>query len=327
MFGAYGSQGYAMIVYGWRRVSPGEPWVETFSGPIETSAPLLEDIPEGEYLSGFADVPQLGAQRGQSFAPPVLPPGDLPAERRARGKVSRASPELPGLGGVGFAGATTMSAGGVMISLASLITQFGIQLGKSMFLVLKNLAPAGGRVPGGMWQRMPGWVRQALTTMGLAEGADFIFDISGDADAPGDLPPSGGAMTRRPPGFGQFPGVNGLPVLAGQDPLEAIQSLGALIARRWTANGVPMVRLWNGLLGAYSKKHQKWSFRRPAKPIVLMPSGASNLRTLLKASRAVNRQLQSLKKEINKAESRGPRRARRPATTIVETGPGSVNVK
>ena len=314
-----------MLVYGWRILDPAAP-IETFTGPIETSSPQREDIPEAEFLSGFAVYPPLGTTRNRIIAeaagPLKLDP--LPMKRGAKLEVLPDPQPLPEK----FQVSKLVIGGGFVITLAALVASLGPLLGRSVFGILRGLAPQGGRVAGGMWSRMPGWVRTALTTMGLAEGADFIFDLGGSADPqdqfPSGRPPSAG-ITGLPSIIGG--GLNGLPVVPGTDPLTAIQSLGAMIQRSWTANGVPMVRLWNGMLGVFSKKKQRWTFRRPAKPIVLMPSGASNLRTLLKASRTVNRQLASLKKEIAKSESRGPRRARRAAPTIVETGPGSVTVK
>lgn len=102
----------------------------------------------------------------------------------------------------------------------------------------------------------------------------------------------------------------------------------AQVVRSWTANGVPMVKLANGQMGAFSKKRGSWKYWRPKKPIVLYSGGSSDLRTLLRADNAAEKQLRRLKKAIDRRFP--PRRTsrRRPAseapTVIMETGPGSV---
>ncbi len=96
------------------------------------------------------------------------------------------------------------------------------------------------------------------------------------------------------------------------------------VVKSWTANGVAMVRLADGRMGAFSKKRNSWKYWRPKKPIVLYSGGSSNLKTLLKADRATERQLRSLKKAIDRRFPSRPR-SRQPHTTVIqETGPGSV---
>lgn len=96
------------------------------------------------------------------------------------------------------------------------------------------------------------------------------------------------------------------------------------VVKSWTANGVDMVRLADGRMGAYSKKRMAWRYWRPKKPIVLYAGGSSNLNTLLKADKASERQLRRLKKAIDRRFPSKPR-SRTPHTTVIqETGPGSV---
>lgn len=99
----------------------------------------------------------------------------------------------------------------------------------------------------------------------------------------------------------------------------------APVVKEWTANGTPFVRLQNGIMGA-RKKTGVWRYWRPKKPIVMYRGGSSDLRTLLRADAAVDRQLKKLAKAIKRREPT-PRRRRslpEPAKVIVEQGPGNV---
>ena len=102
-----------------------------------------------------------------------------------------------------------------------------------------------------------------------------------------------------------------------------------VVTKQWTANGVPFVRLADGRMGA-AKKDGTWRYWRPRKPIVLYASGSSDLRTLLRADKAAEKQLRTLKKAIDR---RFPARRRRRSSTghthgdgdiIIESGAGSV---
>ena len=116
------------------------------------------------------------------------------------------------------------------------------------------------------------------------------------------------------------------PFLGIENPGNA--SHPAQIVKEGTANGVPMVKLANGQMGAYSKKRGSWKYWRPKKPIVLYSGGSSNLRTLLRADNAAEKQLRRLKKAIDRRfPPRRNSRRRAPQdgqTVILETGPGSV---
>ena len=100
------------------------------------------------------------------------------------------------------------------------------------------------------------------------------------------------------------------------------------VSKQWNANGVPFVRLSDGRMGAYSAKKGTWRYWRPKKPIVMFAGGSSDLRTLLKADRAAERQLRRLKKAVDRRFPSRPRRrssSGQPGTTIIqESGAGGV---
>ena len=102
-----------------------------------------------------------------------------------------------------------------------------------------------------------------------------------------------------------------------------------VVTKEWNANGVPFVRLADGRMGAM-RKDGTWRYWRPRKPIVLYASGSSDLRTLLRADKAAEKQLRTLKKAIDR---RFPTRRRRRSASghthgdgdiIIESGAGSV---
>lgn len=97
------------------------------------------------------------------------------------------------------------------------------------------------------------------------------------------------------------------------------------VVKSWEANGVAMVRLADGRMGAYSKKRGSWKYWRPKKPIVIYSGGSSSLQTLLKADKATEKQLRKLKKAIDRRFP-GSSRRRSPTMVIQEQGPGGIQV-
>lgn len=152
-------------------------------------------------------------------------------------------------------------------------------------------------------------LRRIAIALGLTATAEWLipdtffdlFDFSPSTQMPGN--PLGNPLLTLGAGQTVFPGT---------------------VTKTWTANGINFVRLADGRMGA-QRKTGEWKFWRPKKPIVLNSSGSSNLRTLLRADKAVDKQLKRLEKAIRR---RNPPRKRaqtsRNAPIIVETGPGSV---
>lgn len=67
----------------------------------------------------------------------------------------------------------------------------------------------------------------------------------------------------------------------------------------WKANGVQFYRNPNGLLGVMNHKG-RWKQWRPRKPIVLYANGAKNLKTMLKADKALKKQAKELSNMIER---------------------------
>lgn len=124
------------------------------------------------------------------------------------------------------------------------------------------------------WSSLPGWLRAALTLVGLG-GSTLVMD-----DVIGAIVPSGGDGIAIP-----MPGGGGLP---------QVQVVGS-----WVANGVVFYRLADGKLAVQNKKG-RWKVWRPKRPIVLYADGASNIKTMLRADRALDKQAKQIAKMLNR---------------------------
>lgn len=169
--------------------------------------------------------------------------------------------------------------------------------------VLARLGAAGGPIArffGGAtagslrtWNSLPGWVQTILLTIGISRGTSIIMDLVGGRERESD---------------GRVPVVPGGPG-PGALPSQVIGS--------WLANGVVFYRLFDGRL-AVKNKHGRWKIWRPKKPIVLMPSGANNLRNILRADAVLNRQAKKIAAMLNRRAPRRP--AARPPAQVVVAG-------
>lgn len=190
------------------------------------------------------------------------------------------------MGGVG-------QAAPVLLSFARLVARFGQQTAIAIWGVLRPLAGQGGAA----WARMPEWVKASLVIMGLQVGQNLILDTDGPGPDTGLVPVGG---------------VGG----------GAIQGLNVNIVGSWQANGRTFYRLADGRLATQNKRG-KWKLWRPRRPIVLYPDGASNLRTMLRADKALNKQG---KKIVAFLGRRGGGKGKKGKTTNVylERGPGDL---
>jgi len=140
------------------------------------------------------------------------------------------------------------------------------------------------------WDSLPGWARQALVAAGIYIGFNIGQDIPG---VPGE-------------GF-DWPGGGGQ---NGHWPTHMVDGhLGAHVVGGWMANGIAFLRLSDGKLAA-QKKNGSWKVWMPKKPIVIMPGGAANLKTLLRADAVLNRQSKRIATMLNRRAPRGPRRSK-----------------
>jgi len=162
------------------------------------------------------------------------------------------------------------------------------------------------RITAGHWAALPGWARTALGAIGLGVGIDLALNV---------------------------PGIPGDSIILGGDGDGAhmpthLQDghLGAHIVGSWNANGVTFYRLSDGKLAVQNKKG-RWKVWRPKRPVVLMPGGANNLRTLLKADKILNQQAKAIAKMLNR---RAPRARKASSSepkhvTILQSDGKSVN--
>ena len=143
---------------------------------------------------------------------------------------------------------------------------------------------AGARIA---FASLPSWLRAALTAIGLT-GVTIAIDESLEAGGLPSLP-------------GSFIGGDGpqVDIQIGSNPLQAVQVVGT-----WMANGVKFYRLADGKLAVQNKKG-RWKVWRPKRPIVLYADGASSLKTMLRADKALNKQAKKIAAMLNR---RAPRR-------------------
>ena len=144
------------------------------------------------------------------------------------------------------------------------------------------------------WGVIPGWVKVVLIGLGIAAGTTLLVRRLTGGGGP-------------PAGAGMVPGL-----------------VGAQFVGSWRANGVTFYRLADGRIAVQNAKG-RWKVWRPKRPIVLMPTGAVNLRTLLRADAVLNRQARKIAGMLNRRG--GSRRAARPRalppsapTQIVQRG-------
>jgi len=148
---------------------------------------------------------------------------------------------------------------------------------------------------------LPWWLRQALQGMGITAGViavDAGLEAGGLPSLPGDLPFVG------PP---QAPDIQ----IGPPSPMQGVQVVGT-----WVANGVKFYRLADGKL-AVQNKRGRWKVWRPKRPIVLYADGASNLKTMLRADKALTKQAKKIAAMLNRRAPRPRKAAGRPPTGAI----------
>lgn len=186
----------------------------------------------------------------------------------------------------------TLVGGGIVVRSASaLATRMGVNLPTATGIFA--LVPAGTRASlGSIWAMMPSWIKTALGFLGITVAADIVIDrLLGSPDMPG--------------GFG----VN------GDHGVHLPHDISAHIVGSWVANEVTFYRLSDGRIAVQNKKG-RWKVWRPKKPIVLMPTGAVDLRTLLRADAVLNKQAKRLAAMLNR---RAPRQRRSKVPTVSDS--------
>jgi len=181
-------------------------------------------------------------------------------------------------------------AGGLpaVIGVAALVRLLAPGLATRATPIIRGLAPVGGSFS---WGSLPSWLQSALAAVGATVGITMLMD----------LPGTGGITGISVTGNGDLHGVH-LP-----------HDLSAHIVGSWVANEVLFYRLSDGRLAVQNKKG-RWKVWRPKKPIVIMPTGAVDLRTMLRADAVLNKQAKRLAAMLNRRAPR-PRRSKTAAVS------------
>lgn len=171
--------------------------------------------------------------------------------------------------------------GAIVVTTSSLATRLPGPLRTQFVTWLRTSgAVVGSSLP---WNRLPSWLRSALAIVGVSAASIAVDDLFEEGVILGpSLPPA---------------------ISPGASPLAQVQVVGS-----WVANGVTFYRLADGKLAVQNKKG-RWKVWKPKRPIVLYSDGASNLKTMLRADKALNKQARKIATMLNR---RAPRRKSAP---------------
>jgi len=131
------------------------------------------------------------------------------------------------------------------------------------------------------WAQIPRPIQIVLASIGIGVGTDILMDIPG-VPGEGRILPFGG---------------DGLDI-PGHADIEGVH-LGAHVIGSWVANGVTFYRLSDGKLAVRNKKG-RWKVWRPKRPIVLYSDGAKDMKTMLRADAALQRQAKKIATMLNR---------------------------
>jgi len=181
--------------------------------------------------------------------------------------------------------------------------------GAAALALLRRVMVSATTITRSHWDNLPGWARTALAAVGFGVGVDLALDIPG---IPGD------SLIRDVIGGGDDLGRG------DHLPQHMVDGhLGAHIVGSWQANGVTFYRLSDGKLAVQNKKG-RWKVWRPKRPIVLMPGGATNLKTLLKADKLLNTQAKKIAVMLNRRAPRSKKAATSQGKSTVIASDGKV---
>jgi len=185
--------------------------------------------------------------------------------------------------------------------------------GRALRLILGG---GGGRLTAAIWGALPNLVKTVLIQAGIGIGAMVAFN----GDIPFiTLPGQGGDIDTAQEGLGGSMETFHRPV---DIQIGSHFAHGATIIGSWNTNkknpaeGVTFYRLSNGWL-AVQKKNGSWKTWKPKKPIVLYADGATDLKTLLRADKAVTKQVKKLANMINRRAPSRKKAAPAPHEAIV----------
>lgn len=155
---------------------------------------------------------------------------------------------------------------GGVLALSVLVVRLPVL--RSAITAIFRGAGVGSRIT---WAGLPQWLRTALITIGIPAGTVILVDelLEGGID------------------------INPFNEAGHQD--ISGEHLGAHVIGTWEANGVKFYRLSNGWL-AVRKKNGMIKTWKPKKPIVMYASGAKDIPTMLRAEKAIDKQLRKIVK-------------------------------
>lgn len=153
------------------------------------------------------------------------------------------------------------------------------------------LGGGGGRILAATWAALPSALRTSLAQVGIGVGALVAFN----GDIPFiTLPGQGGSLVRGDGSDASLVQVGQVDIQVGRNPLQPVQVVGG-----WVANGVTFYRLADGKIAVQNKKG-RWKVWRPKHPIVIYADGATDIKTMLKADKALNRQAKQIAAMLNR---------------------------
>lgn len=170
-----------------------------------------------------------------------------------------------------------------LVTMSALIARFGRAAMAPLIAALRRIGiPIGGTM---RWASIPTVVRVILVSLGITEAVDFVFDTDGEGED-----------------FGLVP----LPIhrLFGDGALSPgetifINNRTYTVASHWVANSIIFYRFQSGHQGVRNK-HGVWKIWKPKKPIVLYRTGADDLKTLVAADMAIEKQAKKVAKVLTR---------------------------
>jgi len=166
------------------------------------------------------------------------------------------------------------------------------------------------------WASLPWWLRQALQGMGLTGVVVLVDSLLGpDIDIP-FFPslPLGRGDAMAPP--------RDVDIQIGGHVIHGRQIIGSWNTNPTDpANGQVFYRLDGGWL-ATQKKSGVWKTWKPKKPIVLFADGAKDLKTMLRADAALNKQAKKLATMLNRRAPRSRKAEKKAIPLNIVQGSG-----
>jgi len=264
----------------WLDATPGERDAFYLQAGFDPNLPVIDNGTDSMTVRFRQEpVPFIPAGRGGGDPNPIPGAGDDLRDFRAQDVSLTGDNAVTDEFGVPIAAGT-----GVALEMA----------GRALKIILGG---GGGRLTAATWNSLPAFVRTVLVQAGIGIGAMIAFN--------GDIPfitlPGQGNGLERADGsdaslIEPFAAID---IQVGRNPLQPVQVVGT-----WVANGVTFYRLADGKL-AVQNKRGRWKVWRPKRPIVLYADGASSLKTMLRADKALNKQAKKIAAMLNR---RAPRR-------------------